>query len=227
MNDAWCLFSDQDRATRIRQFAADLLANMALTTRTFRLRVEGVASLSKPLVAELASRLDEIVELKMNGTRDDYSDTASVIVRQSIDWQCPETLPFRAYGLNLQAKLLVTDAKRPEVPHQVQGREAKHNATARDGVSWQAGRRPKVTKAERCRDFARGTCTRGDKCVFRHAKEACRDAIRGRCTRQNCKFEHAPPLHLSWSKVPPMAARCSAAAASPLPQPPGTPVGTS
>jgi hypothetical protein len=186
------IVSDQDRATRIRQFAADLLTNMARTTRIFRLRAEGVASLSKPLVAELVSRLGEIVEIKMNSSRDDYADTASVVVRQNIDWQCPETLPFRAYGLNLQAKLVVTDAKRPDQAHRVQRQEAKNNAPARDDASWQVVRRPKVTKVDCCRDFARGTCTRGDKCVFRHAKEACRDAARGRCTRQNCKFEHEP-----------------------------------
>ncbi len=162
------IVSDQDRATRIRQFAraADLLANMALTTRTFRLRAEGVASLSKPLVAELVSRLGEIVELKMNSTRDDYADTESVIMRQSIDWQCPETLPFRAYGLNLQAKLVVTDGKRPDGARRVQSQEAKHNALAHD-AGWKVVRRPKVSKRDSCRDFARGTCTRGDDCVFR------------------------------------------------------------
>ena len=187
------IVSDQERATCIRQFTTELLANMAQTTRTFRLRAEGVASLSKPLVAELVSQLGEILELKMNGARDDYADTASIALRQTIDWQCPKTLPFRAYGLNLEAKLSVTPegAKRPEA-HRVYGHEAKQGAPAGDDSGWQVVCRPRVTKVELCRDFARGTCTRGDKCVFRHAKEACRDAARGRCKRLKCKFEHAP-----------------------------------
>ena len=136
----------------------------------------------------------------MNSTRDDYADTASVIVRQSIDWQRPETLPFRAYGLNLQAKLVVTDAKRPDGARRVQSHEAKDNAPACD-AGWKVVRRPKVTKRDSCRDFARGTCTRGDDCVFRHAKEVCRDAARGRCTRQFCKFEHADALDLAPSAL--------------------------
>ena len=178
------IVSDQERATCIRQFTTELLANMAQTTRTFRLRAEGVASLSKPLVAELVSQLGEILELKMNGARDDYADTASIALRQTIDWQCPKTLPFRAYGLNLEAKLSVTPegAKRPEA-HRVHRHEAKQGAPAGDDFGWQVVCRPRVTKVELCRDFARGTCTRGDKCVFRHAKEACRDAARGRCKR--------------------------------------------
>ena len=63
-----------------------------------------------------------------------------------------------------------------EVAHRVQRPEPKHNAAADNDTGWQVvERRPNVTKGECCRDFARGTCTRGDKCVFRHAKEACRE----------------------------------------------------
>ena len=66
---------------------AELMATMTQTTKTFRVRAEGLAALSKPLVAELVSPLGEIIELKMNSTTsDDYADTASIIVRQTIDW---------------------------------------------------------------------------------------------------------------------------------------------
>ena len=65
--------ADQTLAARIRQFTSELLATMAQTTKVFRLRVKGVAALSKPLVAELASCLGELIEVKMNGnTVDNY-----------------------------------------------------------------------------------------------------------------------------------------------------------
>ena len=113
----------------------------------------------------------------------------------------------------------------PGLAHREQRHEAKLDALAGDqAAGWQVvERRLKVTKSELCRDFARGTCTRGDKCVFRHAKEACRDAIRGRCTRQNCKFEHAPePAALDMVQSAPDGGPVQR-----MPQPPGTPVGTS
>ena len=190
--------ADQTLAARIRQFTSELLATMAQTTKVFRLRVKGVAALSKPLVAELASCLGELIEVKMNGnTVDNYADTALISVRQAVDWQFPSTLHFRAYGLNFEAKLALATDGPPgrtfsEVAHRAQSHEAKHNVPAGADAGWRVvGRKPKVTKLECCRDFARGTCTRGDKCAFRHAKEACRDAARGRCTRQKCMFDHA------------------------------------
>jgi hypothetical protein len=46
------------------------------------------------LVAELVSAVGEIIDLKMNNNAsDDYADTASIIVRQTVDWHCPKTLP--------------------------------------------------------------------------------------------------------------------------------------
>ena len=126
---------DQSLDTRIRQFMAELMETMTQTTKTFRLRAEGLAALSKPLVAELVSPLGEIIELKMNSTTsDDYADTASIIVRQTVDWHCPKTLPFRAYGLDLQAKLSVTpeSTERPGLAHRVQRHEAKRDALAGD-----------------------------------------------------------------------------------------------
>ena len=81
---------------------------MTQPTKTFRLRVEGIAALSRPLVSELLSQLGELIELKMNGTTSDiYADTASILVRQKTDWRCPKSLPFRAYGFDLQAELSV------------------------------------------------------------------------------------------------------------------------
>ncbi len=54
------------------------------------------------MVAELVSSVGETIELKMiNNASDDYADTASIIDRQTVDWHCPRTLPFRAYGLDL------------------------------------------------------------------------------------------------------------------------------
>ncbi|XP_006862875.1 PREDICTED: muscleblind-like protein 3 isoform X2 [Chrysochloris asiatica] len=59
---------------------------------------------------------------------------------------------------------------------------------------------------EVCREFQRGTCSRGDAdCKFAHPPRvchvengrvmACFDSLKGRCTRDNCKYLH-PPAHL-------------------------------
>ena len=201
--------ADQTLIARIRRFTSELMTTMAQTTKVFRLRVTGVAALSKPLVAELASRLGELIDVKMSGTTAaDYADTAFISVRQAVDWRCPSTLPFRAYGLNLEAKLAVTNdgpaGRTTEVAHRVQGHEAKRDALADDqDPGWRVvERRRKVTKRELCRDFARGACARGDSCIFRHAlpvrdakkgksADPCRDFRRGRCARDQCRFEHA------------------------------------
>jgi hypothetical protein len=47
---------DTTSATRVRTFATDLLARMTDDTKTFRLRVNGTAALSKALVTELTRR---------------------------------------------------------------------------------------------------------------------------------------------------------------------------
>lgn len=44
-----------------------------------------------------------------------------------------------------------------------------------------------------CRDFLKGHCTRGDGCKFSHEEEPaeeCRDYKQGRCTRDACRFAH-------------------------------------
>ncbi|XP_004860133.1 muscleblind-like protein 3 isoform X3 [Heterocephalus glaber] len=57
---------------------------------------------------------------------------------------------------------------------------------------------------EVCREFQRGTCSRGDAdCKFAHPPRvchvengrvvACFDSLKGRCTRENCKYLHPPP----------------------------------
>ena len=75
---------DHSLSTRIRQFTAELLATMTQATKTFRLRAEGLAALSKPLVAELVSPLGEIIELKMNNNAsDDYADPPSSSAKPS------------------------------------------------------------------------------------------------------------------------------------------------
>ena len=160
--------ADQTLVARIRQFTSELMATMAQTTKTFLLRVKGVAALSKPLVAELASRLGELIDVKMNGsTVDDYAETAFISVRQAVDWRCPSTLKFRAYGLNLEAKLAVT-TDGPAAPDNANRNSATGGRAAGDG--WQVARaKPRVAKAELCRDFARGVCSRGDACIFRHS----------------------------------------------------------
>ena len=205
--------ADQTLVARIRQFTSELMATMAQTTKTFLLRVKGVAALSKPLVAELASRLGELIDVKMNGsTVDDYAETAFISVRQAVDWRCPSTLKFRAYGLNLEAKLAVT-TDGPAAPDNANRNSATGGRAAGDG--WQVARaKPRVAKAELCRDFARGVCSRGDACIFRHSgrkaegngsgviyaegaikkaksTDPCRDFRRGQCARDQCKFVHA------------------------------------
>ena len=200
---------DEATANRVRQFTADLLDTMTQTTKTFRLRVEGIAALSRPLVTELVSRLGELIELNMNGTTtDNYADTASIVVRQNADWRCPKTLPFRAYGFDLQAELSVAPASAERLP----GEAPWQNAP---------GRNQRVAKVQPCFDFKRGACSRGDTCKFRHVAPArapnvcvspgcpgdcgrrhvtkatsiaCRDFGRGRCTRGQCKFVHAPSV---------------------------------
>jgi len=43
-----------------------------------------------------------------------------------------------------------------------------------------------------CRDFKKGYCTRGERCIYHHPKlDVCRDYQNGRCTRPSCRFIHA------------------------------------
>jgi hypothetical protein len=225
---------DEATATRVRQFTADLLATMTQPTKTFRLRVEGIAALSRPLVSELLSQLGELIELKMNGTTSDiYADTASILVRQKTDWRCPKSLPFRAYGFDLQAELSVASpsAERPPTPPNREDGE----------VGWQnaPGRKQRAAKVSPCYDFKRGTCSRGDTCKFRHVAPArtpnvcaspgcsgdcgkrhvskatpvdCRDFTRGRCSRGQCKFAHTSSVDVpNTAASAPLAAGSSAA----------------
>ena len=170
---------DEATATCVRQFTVDLLATMCQTTKTFRLHVQGIAALSKPLVSELLSRLGELVELKMNGTTtDDYADTASILIRQNADWRCPKTVPFRAYGFDLQAELSVAPASAGRPPRHPNGEDG-------EVAPWQnaPGRKPKVVKVQHCYDFKRGTCSRGDSCKFQHAAPAPASNV---CASPNC-----------------------------------------
>jgi hypothetical protein len=174
--------SDQSRDTRTRQFMVELMVTMTQTTKIFRLRAEGLAALSKPLVAELVSPLGEIIKLKMyqfRRLRRHRLHHRSPNRRLAL----PEDPAISGQWLDLQAKLSVTpeSSERPELAHRVQRHEAKRDALAGDQVAgWQVvERRPKVTKRELCRDFARGVCARGAKCILRHSKEACRTLLAG------------------------------------------------
>lgn len=43
-----------------------------------------------------------------------------------------------------------------------------------------------------CRDFKKGDCRRGERCIYHHPKlDICRDYQRGRCSRVDCKYVHA------------------------------------
>ncbi|XP_071483060.1 uncharacterized protein, partial [Diadema antillarum] len=68
--------------------------------------------------------------------------------------------------------------------------------------------KPKNDKLEVCREFQRGSCSRGEaECKFAHPDEhitidtsdntvtVCMDHVKGRCSREKCKYFH-PPLHL-------------------------------
>jgi len=184
--------SDATTADRVRTFASDLLVQMREDSQTFRLRLDGIGALDKGQVSQLASRLGRLQTVDMKGARTElYGDYAIITTKAPLGWSWPQSLRYQVYGVELEARLSLAPV-REEAPGNA---ERKSSADGRDvGTGWQGVKtKPKVAKAESCRDFARGVCTRGDKCIFRHCKEPCRDAVRGRCTRQNCRFEHQAP----------------------------------
>jgi hypothetical protein len=164
------------------------------------------------LVTELTTTLGRPQSVVMQGSRSElYGDHAYIITQAPLGWKWPKKLPYRAYGLELEALLSLA----PNSPEHVgyRNREpsdsklAPHsNAAPSDEWHVVPPRNRKVVKALPCRDFMRGTCSRGESCIFRHVKVACRDAARGRCTRSACKFEHAPEPAASGVLTPPRAA---------------------
>jgi hypothetical protein len=133
--------------------------------------------------------------VEMQGSRSEfYGDHAFLLTQAPHGWQWPKKLRYRAYDHEFEAQLSLA----PSSPEHVgfrsgEPRDGKRGASNNaPHADWQEARRRKqrVVKAEPCRDFKRGTCTRGESCIFNHAREDCRDAARGRCTRKRCKFEH-------------------------------------
>ena len=198
----------------VRSFANDLLARMVEDTRTFRLRIDGTAALSKALVVELTAKLGRPQSVEMKGSQSaQYGDHAFITTRAPTNWQWPKKLHFRAYNLDLVARLSLAP-EGPNAPPRADGMEA-------DGwhrVSDRKKQRPAAAKTQLCRDFRRGDCGRGESCTFRHGasnicavsgcqggcgnrhitkatSEACRDFARGRCERRQCKFQHASRAH--------------------------------
>jgi len=48
-----------------------------------------------------------------------------------------------------------------------------------------------TTEKEVCRDFKKGDCRRGEKCIYHHPKlDVCRDFQYRQCTRAGCRFAH-------------------------------------
>ena len=202
--------SDNQTAASVRSFGDDLLARMVEDTKIFRLRLDGTAALSKALVTELTAKLGQPQSVEMKGSdAEHYGDHAFLTTRAPIDWQWPKKLHFRAYGHDMAVRLSLATGSPNASPSPVPGHEAASGGaqghsddkrlSSADGRAggdvWQVVKaKSRVAKAELCRDFARGVCTRDDKCIFRHSKEACRDAVRGRCTRgSSCRFEHPVP----------------------------------
>ena len=90
----------------VRSFANDLLARMVEDTRTFRLRIDGTAALSKALVVELTAKLGRPQSVEMKGSQSaQYGDHAFITTRAPTNWQWPKKLHFRAYNLDLVARL--------------------------------------------------------------------------------------------------------------------------
>ena len=214
---------DAASAARVRTFANDLLARMTDDNQTFRLRVDGTAALSMALVTELTTTLGRPQSVVMQGSCSElYGDHAYIITQAPLGWKWPKKLPYRAYGLELEALLSLA----PNSPEHVgyRNRQPSDSKSAPHGNAapseeWQRvhRRKRKVVKAQPCRDFMRGTCSRGDSCIFRHVKEACRDAARGRCNRSACKFEHVLEPAASGVPTPPrtaLGARLGVAASS-------------
>jgi hypothetical protein len=175
------------------------------------------------LVTELTTTLGRPQSVVMQGSCSElYGDHAYIITQAPLGWKWPKKLPYRAYGLELEALLSLA----PNSPEHVgyRNRQPSDSKSAPHGNAapsdeWQTvhRRKRKVVKAQACRDFMRGTCSRGDSCIFRHVKEACRDAARGRCNRSACKFEHVLEPAASGVSTPPrtaLGARLGVAASS-------------
>ena len=224
--------SDDQTSASVRSFADDLLARMVEDAKTFRLRLDGTAALSKALVTELTAKLGQPQSVEMKGSNaEHYGDHAFLTTRAPIGWQWPKKLHFRAYGLDMEVRLSLApespNASLSLVPgHEVasggaQGHSDNKRHPFADGLAgggdWRVVKtNSRVVKAELCRDFVRGVCSRGDKfCIFRHSKAPkslasegtgngrgadseptptrCRDFGRGQCHREMCKFAHGTP----------------------------------
>jgi hypothetical protein len=203
--------ADATAADRVRTFASDLLAHMREDSKTFHLRLDGIGALDKGQVTRLAARLGQLQTVSMMGARTElYGDYAFITTKAPHAWRWPQRLHYRIYGVELEARLSLAPAREAAADN------AKRNSPTGGraaGDGWQAARtKPRVAKTEPCRDFARGVCARGDRCIFRHSgpkaqgtgngsgaihakkvesTDPCRDFRRGQCARDRCKFVHA------------------------------------
>ena len=226
--------ADATAAERVHTFASDLLAQMREDSKTFHLRLDGIGALDKGQVSRLAAQLGQLQTVNMMGARTElYGDHAFITTRAPHAWSWPQRLRYQVYGVELEARLSLAPAR--EVASDDAKRNSSTGGRAAD-AGWNVVRtKPRVAKAERCRDFARGACTRGDGCIFSHsgpkAKGAgngsgaihadgdtkrgksanpCRDFRRGQCAREHCKFDHAGDSKIPHEPPAPAAATATA-----------------
>ena len=192
---------DPSAADQVRAFATDLLNQMREDVKTFHLRLDGTEALNKTQVTKLASGLGQLQTVEMKGSRSElYGDHAIITTKAPLAWSWPRKLRYRAYSADFEVRLSLV----PGQGRAPAARPPHESEQPPSGDEWQSGgrRNHHLEKRPVCRDFARGTCERGEACIFRHAlpglvtkkgksTDPCRDFRRGRCARDQCKFVHA------------------------------------
>jgi len=97
---------------------------MVEDAKTFRLRLDGTAALSKALVTELTAKLGQPQSVEMKGSNaEQYGDHAFLTTKAPIGWQWPKKLHFRAYGLDMEVRLSPAPESPNASPPLVPGRE--------------------------------------------------------------------------------------------------------
>jgi len=90
-------------------------------------------------------------------------------------------------GTDKNIKLhIVTDIKVNSFKHKMSYEEVDYSQTEAPVQE------EKAAEKDLCRDFKKGDCRRGERCIYHHPKlDVCRDYQNGRCSRQDCRFVHA------------------------------------